>query len=71
MSSASRDTLVLLVHGQRDTTIPAAASALAAAQLGAAGFKVALKVEPGVGHTISSSGAEKALAFLKQTLAQL
>ncbi|MBY3495304.1 prolyl oligopeptidase family serine peptidase [Rhizobium laguerreae] len=71
ISSASRDTPVLLVHGQRDTTIPAIASRLADAQLGAAGFKVELKIEPGVGHTISSSGAERALTFLKQTLAYL
>nr|WP_245514534.1 hypothetical protein [Rhizobium leguminosarum] len=39
------------MHGQHDTTIPAAASTLAAAQLRAAGFKVDLDIEPGVGHT--------------------
>nr|WP_206615917.1 hypothetical protein [Rhizobium leguminosarum] len=59
---------MLLVHGQHDTTIPAAASTLAAAMLGAAAFKVDLDIEP-VGYTISSSGAEKALAFLKRTIA--
>ncbi|MBY3243178.1 prolyl oligopeptidase family serine peptidase [Rhizobium laguerreae] len=69
ISSSSRDTPVILVHGQRDTTIPVTASTLAAAELGAAGFKVELDIEPGVGHTISPSGGEKALAFLKQTLA--
>jgi phospholipase/carboxylesterase len=69
ISSASNTTPVLLVHGQNDTTIPYMASTLAAAQLGTAGFKVELDVEPGVGHTISSSGAEKALAFLRRTLA--
>jgi phospholipase/carboxylesterase len=68
-SSASNTTPVLLVHGQNDTTIPYMASTLAAAQLGTAGFKVELDVEPGVGHTISSSGAERALAFLRRTLA--
>lgn len=69
ISPASRETPILLVHGQADTTIPAAASTLAAAQLGAAGCKVELDVEPDVGYTISSSGAARALAFLKQTLA--
>jgi phospholipase/carboxylesterase len=68
ISPASKDTPVLLVHGQADTTIPAAASALAAAQLGAAGFDGELDVEPGVGHTISSAGALKALSFLKKCL---
>jgi phospholipase/carboxylesterase len=60
--------LSLLVHGQADTTIPAAAATLVAAQLGAAGFKVEPDVEPGVGHAISSIGAAKALSFLKQSL---
>jgi phospholipase/carboxylesterase len=30
---------------------------------------VELDVEPGVGHTISNSGAQKALAFLRKTFA--
>jgi len=37
------------VHGQADTTIPSAASTLAAVRLGAAGFNVELDVEPGAG----------------------
>ncbi|MFK0335330.1 alpha/beta hydrolase [Rhizobium sp. NPDC090275] len=68
ISSSSKGTPVLLVHGQADTTIPAAASTLAAATLRAAGFHVRLDVEPGVGHTISSAGAAKALSFLKTSL---
>lgn len=68
LSSAAKDTPVLLVHGKADTTIPPMASTLAAAQLEAAGFKVELDIEPGLGHTISSVGAEKALNFLKQSL---
>ncbi|MBX4900116.1 prolyl oligopeptidase family serine peptidase [Sinorhizobium sp. B11] len=68
ISPTSKDTPILLVHGQADTTIPAAASTLAAAQLGATGFAVELDVEPGVGHTISSAGAAKALSFLKKSL---
>ena len=39
------------------------ASSLAAAQLRTEGFKVELDIEPAVGHTISSTVAQKALAF--------
>ncbi len=68
VSPASKGTPVLLVHGENDTTIPPMASRRAAAQLGSAGFKVELDVERGTGHTISSTGAQKALSFLKRTL---
>jgi phospholipase/carboxylesterase len=68
ISPASNSTPVLLVHGENDTTIPPMASRLAAAQLATAGFKVELDVERGTGHTISSTGAQKALSFLKKTL---
>lgn len=68
VSPASKGTPILLVHGENDTTIPPMASRLAAAQLGTAGFKVELDVERGTGHTISSTGAQKALSFLKKTL---
>ena len=68
ISSVSRQTPILMVHGQVDTTIPYAASTLAAAQFRAAGFDVELDVEPGVGHTISSAGAAKALSFLRKSL---
>jgi phospholipase/carboxylesterase len=67
ISDKSRSTPVLLIHGQADQLIPAFASTLAEAQLEAAGFEVVLDVEPGVGHTISPGGAQKALAFLKKT----
>lgn len=70
ISAASKNTPILLVHGQADRTIPAAASTLAAAQLRAAGFKVELDVERETGHTISSTGAQKALSFLKRTFIQ-
>ncbi|MFB4373563.1 dienelactone hydrolase family protein [Agrobacterium sp. CR_3] len=69
VSPAGKDTPILLVHGQSDTTIPPMASNLAAAQLGAAGFKIQHEVEAGIGHTISSSGADKALKFLMEALA--
>ncbi|MDM9627743.1 prolyl oligopeptidase family serine peptidase [Rhizobium sp. S152] len=67
ISAASVGTPILLVHGQADTTIPAAASTLAAAQLRTAGFNVELDVEPAVGHTVSSAGGQKALSFLKKS----
>jgi phospholipase/carboxylesterase len=66
ISSESKSTPILLVHGENDTTIPAMAARLAAAQLGTAGFKVELDIERGTGHTISSTGAQKALSFLKR-----
>jgi phospholipase/carboxylesterase len=69
VSPVSKDTAILLVHGQNDMTIPPMASDLAAAQFRAAGFKVELEMEAGVGHTISPSGANKALTFLKDVLA--
>ncbi len=65
---------VLLVHGKNDRTIPAIASKAAAEQLRSFGFEVELVIEPEVelviepevGHTISISGAAKALQFLKR-----
>jgi len=57
---------ILMIHGQDDHTIPAQASKAAAGQLRAAGFDVDLDILPGVGHTISSDGAARALAFLKK-----
>jgi len=68
--AVSKSTSIFLVHGQADATIPAAASALAAAQLRAAGFDVELDIEMGVGHTISSAGAQKALFFLQRSFSQ-
>jgi phospholipase/carboxylesterase len=67
VSSKCKDTPVLLVHGKDDRTIPAMASSIAATQLRAAGFKVQLDIEQGVGHTISTAGAQTALAFLRKT----
>ncbi|WP_337268664.1 alpha/beta hydrolase [Oryzifoliimicrobium ureilyticus] len=68
ISPAASKTPVLLVHGESDRTIPSAASSLAAAQLRTAGFSVDLELEPGIGHTVSATGAQKALAFLQQKL---
>lgn len=68
VSSDSSGTPVLLVHGQNDRTIPPFASTLAASLLKAAGFKVDLKIEPRVGHTISMTGARLGLDFLRTHL---
>jgi len=70
ISSARKDTPVLLLHGKDDRIIPSTASSLAAAQLRTAGYKVELHIEPGVGHTISPTGAQKALRFLGQQFDQ-
>ncbi|MFP5076214.1 alpha/beta hydrolase [Rhizobium sp. YIM 134829] len=68
ISSDSKQTSILLVHGTDDRTIPSVASTSAADRLRSAGFKVELHLEPGVGHTISTTGAQLALGFLRQTL---
>lgn len=67
ISTGSHRPPILLVHGADDRTIPSVASTVAAGQLRSAGFDVELDIEPRVGHTISPSGAEKALAFLRRT----
>lgn len=69
VSPASKSTRILFVHGQNDRTIPSFASSLASSQFEAAGFNTELKVEPGVGHTISMTGAQHGLVFLKSHLA--
>ena len=51
---------------EHDRTIPSMASTVAAEQLKAAGFQVEIDIEPRVGHTISLSGANKALQFLRR-----
>ncbi|WP_325051678.1 alpha/beta hydrolase [Sinorhizobium medicae] len=57
---------VLLVHGADDRTIPSIASTAAAGQLRAAGFPVELETEPRVGHTISLTGADRAVRLLQK-----
>lgn len=69
VSSESSGTPALLVRGQNNRTIPPLASILAASQLQAAGFKVKLKIELGVGHTISMTGAQLGLDFIRAHLA--
>ncbi len=60
-------TVVLLMHGSADRTIPSEASISAASELEAAGFDVSLNIVQGVGHTISPEEAKTALQFLTRT----
>ena len=68
ISRSGNRTPVLLIHGADDRTIPSMASTVAAGELKVAGFQVEIDIEPRVGHTISLSGANKALQFLRRTL---
>lgn len=61
-------TSVLLIHGGADPVIPASESSAAAARLTAYGASVETLMLPGVGHTISSAGADRAGAMLKSLL---
>lgn len=63
--SSTSDTRILLIHGQADRTIPAAASVVASTQLKSAGFDVTLRLFADLGHTISSAGAQEASEFLR------
>jgi len=67
-TSTSKDTAILLMHGDADRRIPSIASVTAQAQLKAAGYDVTYKLFPGVGHTISSEEAERAGSFLRERL---
>jgi phospholipase/carboxylesterase len=68
VSPQNNRTPMLLVHGADDRTIPSVASTVAAGQLRAAGFSVELEIEPQVGHTISLTGADRAVRFLREAL---
>jgi phospholipase/carboxylesterase len=67
-TSISKDTAILLMHGDADRRIPSIASVTAQAQLQAAGYDVIYKLFPGVGHTISSEEAKQAVSFLRERL---
>lgn len=58
-------TKTLLLHGTADNVIPSWETEKASTELTAAGMTVETVIEPGVGHTISMSGAERACAFLE------
>ncbi|MBO9127230.1 MULTISPECIES: alpha/beta hydrolase [unclassified Rhizobium] len=64
-------TPVLLLHGNADAVIPASETTKAAALLEPLGMKVETVIVPGLGHTISASGAEKAGSFLAEALSKI
>ncbi len=57
-------TPVLLIHGTDDRVIAVEEGESAAVTLSALGFDVQMRIEPGLGHTISGSGASHAADFL-------
>ncbi len=59
---------VLLVHGERDEMIAAAALPAARDALAAAGVPVEAHLRPGLGHGIDEGGLRLAAAFLKRVL---
>jgi phospholipase/carboxylesterase len=61
---------VLLVHGEADDLVPAAASAQAADTLRAAGVKVELLTVPRLGHGIDDIGLSAGALFLQRAFGQ-
>ncbi|MCJ8519509.1 phospholipase/carboxylesterase [Pseudorhizobium tarimense] len=64
-------TPVLLIHGSGDEIIPATESTRAAVTLRALGVAVETVIVPGLPHTISIEGADKAGSFLAASLSRL
>ncbi|VTT27241.1 esterase [Klebsiella pneumoniae] len=60
---------MLVIHGMADGVIPVQESESAAQRLRDHGVAVDSQFEPGVGHTISAQGAQKAAAFIAARLA--
>lgn len=65
----STATRTLLIHGEADPVIPARESEDAERRLAAAGAHVAVRLLPGVVHTISPEGVALAAAFLSESMA--
>jgi phospholipase/carboxylesterase len=59
---------VLLVHGEADLVVPAAATRAAASALAAAGVPVETLLRPGLGHSIDEAGIAAGAAFLARHL---
>ena len=59
---------VLLIHGETDEVVPAAAMPAAASALRGAGFSVETLLRPGLGHAIDAVGIEAAGHFLAEKL---
>ncbi|MNL59224.1 putative hydrolase [compost metagenome] len=61
----SMATRILLVHGTSDPVIPSWETEKAETELKAAGVAVETVIEPGLGHTISIGGVDRAADFLE------
>ncbi|MDP9835767.1 phospholipase/carboxylesterase [Neorhizobium huautlense] len=61
----AKDTKILLVHGTSDSVIPSWETEKAETELKALGMQVETVIEPGLGHTISIGGADRACGFLE------
>ncbi len=62
--------LCLLVHGGSDPVVPAQLLGEAVQALQAAGLSVDYALRPGLGHSIDEEGLRRAVAFLRQVLAE-
>ncbi|QGU85817.1 prolyl oligopeptidase family serine peptidase [Erwinia sorbitola] len=62
------NTPVLLLHGMADDVIPVQEGQAAEQRLRAAGVQVTSQFEPGIGHTISEQGAQRAVEFIAERL---
>lgn len=60
---------VLLVHGEQDNVIPAAACPYTQRALASVGVDVVAEVRPGLGHGIDGHGMAEAIVFLANRLA--
>jgi len=59
---------VCLVHGEGDDVVPVSLSINSKTRLEKIGIKIAMQIEPGLGHTISVEGLGFALAFMRELL---
>lgn len=62
--------IILLVHGEADDVVPAAASRRAEAALRAAGHRVEAMFRPGLGHGIDDAGIEAGALALRSAFQQ-
>jgi len=60
----------LLIHGKADPVTPWEESERAATSLAEAGVAVSTPFEPGVSHTLSTNGVQRAAAFIAQRFNQ-
>ncbi len=59
---------VCLVHGEEDEVVPVSMSTASKKRLENVGTRVAMHLEPGLGHSISVEGLGFALAFMRQIM---